>query len=74
MVFDMKYKVGDLLIINSDTTSVVLKDQETYENPERGTIYFIFDKHEKKYELINQRSGSISLWIESYLDTCFDKV
>jgi hypothetical protein len=70
----MKYKVGDLLVINSDTTSVVLKDQETYENPEIGTVYFIFDKHEKKYELINQRSGSISLWIESYLDTCFDKV
>ena len=70
----MKYKVGDLLIINSDTTSVVLKDHETYEYPEKGTIYFIFDKHEKKYELINQQSGLTSFWIEIYLDTCFDKV
>jgi len=70
----MKYKVGDLLIINSDTTSVILKNSDKYEYPERGTIYFIFDKHEKKYELINQQSGSISLWVESFLDSCFDRV
>jgi hypothetical protein len=70
----MKYKVGDLLIINSDATSVVLKDDETYEYPKRGTIYFIFDKYGKRYELINQQTGSISFWFESYLDSCFDRV